>query len=135
MKARNKRRLLSCSIALLILALVAAAGMMIRQALMDIRQKEAGSLLHYYSENIMLQLQGSLNKAEALAQIALVMGEDTAWFESAAAPLLEKEEVHYVALIQGDTMVSALPKAEYGHWAGRDLQDFSYIYTLSLIHI
>lgn len=133
MKARNKRRLLSCSIALLILALVAAAGMMIRQALMDIRQKEAGSLLHYYSENIMLQLQGSLNKAEALAQIALVMGEDTAWFESAAAPLLEKEEVHYVALIQGDTMVSALPKAEYGHWAGRDLQDFSYIYTMAKV--
>ena len=53
--------------------------------------------------------------------------------KKAAAPLLKKEGVQYVSLIKGDKVVSALPEAEYGSQVGKDLKDFSYVYTMAKV--
>lgn len=99
-----------------------------------IRQREAENVLYHYNEKIMLQLQGTMNEANALAQTALVMGKNgNGWFEQASEPLLAREEVRFVCLFEGDIMVSARPETKYGDLAGLDLQDFSYVYTLAKV--
>lgn len=133
MKTNLKRRIISLLIILLVPVLSAASGILIRRTLVDIRKQEADSALHHYSRNITLQLQGTLNEADSLAQMAQVMGDEPGWFQKAAAPLLEREEVRFICLFQGDTTVAALPEDIYGNLAGRDLKDYSYVYTLAKV--
>lgn len=130
---RNKQRLLSALLVFLIVAFVAVSGYAMRNVFVHARQKEAENILYYYSRNIPAQLQGNLNEAKSLAQMAAVSRGDTAWFEKAASLLLLQEEVLYVCLVEGDTIVSALPHAEFGYREGRGLQDFSYVYTLAKV--
>ncbi len=130
----RKRILAGLGAAALILAVVAGAGRLLHDEMVRIRQSAAESILFYYTEKITLQLKGTINDADALAQTALVMGgEEPDWFARASAPLLAREEVRYVCLFAGDTLVSALPKAGYGDLVGRDLQDFSYAFTLAKV--
>lgn len=134
MKKWNERRLPLLLAALLIIAMAAGFGLTMRRSFMEIRQQEAENILLYYSENIMLQMRGALNQADTLAQTARIIGDqDTAWFEKAACSLLSQEEIRYVCLIDGDTMVSALPAEQYGDQVGHDLKDFSYTYTLAKV--
>ncbi|MBO1701884.1 bifunctional diguanylate cyclase/phosphodiesterase [Eubacterium callanderi] len=134
MKQRVKRRLLACAVILLILAFTAALGMGMTRALTGIRRSDAEQILHFYSEDIQFQLQGRLNEADALSQMALIMDRNsTAWFENAAAPLLSQEQVRYVCLIEGDTITSALPWETFGYQTGQSLRDLSYIFTLSKV--
>lgn len=134
MKTRIKRRIAVFFAVLLLLALTAGLGTVMRQTLVDIRQSEVEHILHYYVETIMLRLQGTLNEAEALAQTARIMERgSTDWFEEAAAPLFEKDGVSYVSLIEGDRMACALPEEQYGDRVGKQLNEFSYIYTLAKV--
>ena len=134
MKATGKRRLFACIVIAAVVALTIALGLGAARTLTDIRREEAGNILRFCNDSIMLRLQKDLNAADTFAQIAHTMnGSDAAWFEKAAAPLLEREEVRYVCLVEGDTVVGALPADVYGDQAGRDLKDFSYIYTLSKV--
>lgn len=132
-----RRRLAWLAVLLLILAASAASGLGLRYAIRGLRQKEAENVLVYYSEKILLQMQGTLNEADALAQTAYVMGAGeggpATWFGRAAAPLLERDEVRLVCLFQGDVMAAALPAESFGGLVGKDLQDFSYIYTLAKV--
>ncbi len=135
MKQYSRRQmLLSAGVLFLILALVTGAGAQLRNEMVKVRQSAAENILFYYTEKITLQLHGTMNEADTMAQIALVMdGTETDWFSRAAEPLLARDEVRYVCLFEGDTLVSALPEAGYGELAGRDLQDFSYAFTLAKV--
>ena len=132
-----KRRLSCLAVFLLTLAVTAVTGFGLRQSIIERRQKEAENILFYYSEKILLQMQGTLNKAEALAQTAYVMemeeNESTEWFERAAGLLTEEPEVKLVCLFRGDTLTSAFPLDQFGDLAGKELQELSYIYTLAKV--
>ena len=119
MKQHVKQWLLACTAFLLILAFTTALGVGITRELTRIRRSDAENILHFYSEDIQFQLQGRLNEADTLAKMALVMDRNnTDWFEAAAAPLLERDEVRYVCLIEGDTITSALPRETFGSQTG-----------------
>lgn len=126
-----------CAAALLVLVLTVAAGLGLRYAYIDIRQREAENILHYYSEKILLQMQGTMNEAEALAKTASVLRrgqtDPSRWFEYAAGPLLEQEQACMVYLFEGDILAAALPRDRFGKLVGQELQDFSYIYTLAKV--
>ncbi len=134
MKTTVRRWLLFCIVAVSILALSLATGMVMGRAFTEIRQEDAKHILRFYNDNIILRLQKDMNEAAMLAQVAYAMnGSDAAWLENAAAPLLEREEVRYVCLVEGDTIVSALPADTYGGQVGHGLKDFSYIYTMAKV--
>lgn len=134
MKKKSGRDVLFFSGAvLLILAATVVFGTCLRSEMIRIRQRDAENILFYYKEKIMLQLEGTLNEADALAQTALVTDKETSeWFERASQLLLEREEVRFVCLFENDTVVSARPE-EYEELAGSDLRDFSYAYTLAKV--
>lgn len=137
MNSHIRRRLALLAAILLILAAVAAVGFGLRSSIVDIRQKEAENILFYYREKILLQMQGTLNEANALGRTAYAMRkaqpDSLAWFEDASETLLEREEVRFVCLFEGDTVASALPKSRFGAMVGRDRKAFSYIFTLTKV--
>ena len=133
-KHKRLRICISIGAVLLVFSLVGGIWSFLRQEMIKIRQREAENILYHYSDKIMLQLQGTLNEAEALAQTALVMDNaSTDWFERAASNLLEREEVRFALLFEGDTMVSGCPQAEFSNLTGRELKDFSYSFTLAKV--
>ncbi len=138
MKKQSRRHIFFfAGTVLVILTAVAVFGIWLRREMISIRQREAENVLYYYNEKIVLQLQGTMNEAGALAETALAAGGgETEWFERAAERLLTREEVRFVCLFDGeggDTVVSALPAAKYAGLVGHDLQDFSYAYTLAKV--
>lgn len=135
MKKRSRRKiLLFACVMLFIFAVVTAIGMGLRNEMVRIRQREAENVLFYYNEKIVLQLQGTMNEAGALAETALVTGtDDPEWFQRASEPLLAREEVCFTGLFEGDKLVSAQPETKYKELVGKDLQDFSYAYTLAKV--
>ena len=104
MKKRNRRTIfLYAGVILSIFAVVTAIGIGLRSEMIRIRQREAKNVLFYYNEKIVLQLQGTMNDAGALAETALVAGQSgPEWFKHAAEPLLAREEVHFAGLFEGD---------------------------------
>ena len=88
-------------------------------------------------EKIVLKCRGTINEATALAQTATTirtMGEDAPdWLASAAEPLLQRPEVRMVGLFEGDTAAGMLPLEKFGNLAGRDLREFSYVYTMAKV--
>lgn len=136
MKKRDYR-LLVCGAALLILFVSIACTVSLRGDIVDRRKREAENVLYYYREKIVLQMQGAVNEATALAhtvQVAQSMRADTAgWFEAAAGPLLQRAEVRMAGLFEGDALTSMLPKEKFEGLVGWDLRDFSYIYTMSKV--
>ena len=132
MKTRTKRYFFAGFVILTILIFTAVLYSQMRQSWIEARRADADRVLEFYSEKLSLQLQDELNEADNLAEMARIM-EGTSWFEKAAAPLLKKESVQYVSLIKGDKVLSALPEAEYGSQVGKDLKDFSYVYTMAKV--
>ncbi len=135
MKMQGRRKLFFfAGVILMILAVVTMIGTGMRREMLRIRQREAENTLFYYNEKIMLQLQGTMNAADALARTALATGlEDTSWFKRVSQTLLEREEVRFVGLFAGDTLISVQPETKYRLLEGHDLQDFSYAYTLAKV--
>lgn len=137
MKKRVQRMFACFAIILLILSLTIASVVQLRNTVVATRQREAENVLFYYKEKIVLQMQGTINEATALAQTAHAMNsmqiDASTWFETAAEPLLQRSEVHMVSLFWGDTLTGILPTDKFGHLVGRDLQDFSYIYTMDKV--
>ncbi|WP_242844308.1 putative bifunctional diguanylate cyclase/phosphodiesterase [Candidatus Soleaferrea massiliensis] len=109
----------------------------IYSAVVGLRQREAENILFYYREKIILQMRGTVNEATALAQTAHAMKslepDAAAWFEAAAAPLMERPEVRMVGLFEGDVLTAMLPRSKYEKLTGQELRNFSYIYTMSKV--
>lgn len=137
MKKRVQRTVIYVSAVLLVFAVSIASIFWIYSTIVRVRQREAENILFYYKEKIVLQMQGTINEATALAQTAYAMRSTQAdasdWFEIAAGPLLQRSEVCMAALFEGDTLIQMLPHDKYEKLAGRDLKDFSYIYTMSKV--
>lgn len=137
MKKRVQRTFACFSAVMLVFAMSVASVLWLHGVIMRMRQREAENILFYYKEKIVLQLQGTINEATALAQTAQTMNslqaDASRWFETAAGPLLARPEVQMAALFEGDTLTQMLPLSKYEKLAGQDLRDFSYIYTLSKV--
>lgn len=135
---KRVRRIFACfSAVLLVLAASVAFVLWIHGDTVKVRQREAENILFYYREKIVLQMQGTINEATALAQTAHAMRsirtDASGWFEAAAGPLLRRPEVCMAGLFEGDTLTQMLPQSKYGKLTGRELRDFSYIYTMSKV--
>lgn len=131
-------RRLSCFIIIFSVFFVAVGSVFwIRKAAVGIRQREAENILYYYREKILLQMQGTVNEASSLAQTVYASmsleAEVPEWLASASESLLQRAEVIMVCLFEGDTLTHILPEERFGDLAGRDLSDFSYIYTMSKV--
>lgn len=137
MKKRIQRMLARAAVILLILSATIASALWLRDSVVRMRQREAENVLFYYKEKIVLQMQGTMNEATSLAQTAHAMAslrmDASAWFETAAAPLLERSEVRMVSLFEGDTLTGILPRDKFGSLVGKGLQDFSYISTMDKV--
>lgn len=134
MEVRKRRRILFCLAAAVFIGIVVTSGRIMLNTFSDIRQREVKNILHFYSENIMLKLQGNLNEADVLAKMANTEADGSSeWFGRTVLPVLEREEVKYACLIEGDTIVSALPEEEYGNQKGHNVKEFSYAYTLAKV--
>ncbi len=137
MKKRVRRLSARFSLVLLALAISAASVIFIHSAIVKVRQREAENILFYYREKIILQMRGSMNEATALAQTVQVMksmqSDASDWFETAVGPLLRRSEIRMVGLFEEDTLTQILPQSKYGKLIGKDLRDFSYIYTMSKV--
>ena len=129
-----QQNLIYAGIALLVLLIAIGTGLAIRYEIYKIHHREAKNILYHYSDKIMLQMQGTLNEANALAQTALATTESgPEWFEQTAAPLLERDEVCFAFLFTGDTLASSLPSSEFGSLHGKNLDEFSYIFTMAKV--
>ena len=137
MKKRVHRILVYLSVVLLVLSVSVASVIWIYSAVVGLRQREAENILFYYREKIILQMRGTVNEATALAQTAHAMKslepDAAAWFEAAAAPLMERPEVRMVGLFEGDVLTAMLPRSKYEKLTGQELRNFSYIYTMSKV--
>ena len=137
MGKKVNRLLVYFTTALLIFSVTVASTLLLRGTIVRERQREAENVLFYYKEKIVLQMQGTLNEATALAETASAMRtmqtDASAWFEIAAEPLLQRTEVRLVGLFEGDTITEMLPRSKFGDLVGRDLRDFSYIYTMAKV--
>ena len=137
MKKRIFRVFAYASAALLFLAMSITSVLGVHGAIVRVRQREAENILFYYKEKIVLQLRGTINEATALAQTARAMKsmkiDASDWFEKATEPLLARSEVHMIGLFEGDILTQILPRSHYANLVGRDLRNFSYIYTMSKV--
>ena len=73
MNKRIGRRISRAAVLLLIFVVAALPGVALRCAIVEVRQREAENILFYYREKILLQMQGTMNEADSLAQTAYVM--------------------------------------------------------------
>lgn len=137
MKKRFNRLLACLMVVLPVLFVTVVFTLLLRGAIVDVRQREAENILFYYREKIVLQMQGTLNEATALAQTVHTMRSVGACaadcLDAAAAPLLTRPEVRMICLFDGDTLTSMLPHGKFGDLAGRDLREFSYVYTMAKV--
>lgn len=134
MKNSRKLKLRTCAVVFSVLLVSFLLGGTVKRRIINERQKAADNVLFYYEKNMMLLLQGSLNEAYVPAQIARIAGNDRIrLFKHEAEPLLEREEIVFAALYDGDTLVCSLPEEQYGHLKGSDLSSFSYAYTLAKV--
>lgn len=133
-KNSRRRKLIFSVMILFILLLTVETGYRLQRGIIKIRRREAENILYYYNDKIMLQLQGNLNEADVLAQTALSAKEtDAGWFKRATAPLLKRDEVCFAFLFQGDRLTSALPANKFGNLEGKELDEFSYIFTMAKV--
>lgn len=132
MNIYKKRIILWCVAAVSLCIVTFLVYVPLQNVYVEMRKNEAEKILELYSGNIELQTQGPLNEASQLAGTIHAVGIKASmpWFKSAAAQLLEREEVRFVGLIEGDTVVSAQPEEKYKNWVGRNLKDLHYIYTM-----
>lgn len=137
MKKRLNRLRACFAVALPILSATIALTLLLRGAIVDVRQREAENILFYYREKIVLQMKGTVNEATALAQTIQTMWAAGACkpdcLELAAASLLTRPEVRMVGLFEGDALTDMLPREKFGDLAGRDLREFSYVYTMAKV--
>ncbi len=119
--------------ALVICLLAVSAGRMVQKEYVDVRRTEADRLLEFYSENLKLTLQEQLNYAREFAAIDPDIEEHMQWFRWRAEEILGQKAVLSILVFNGDKVQIALPDTDYNQVAGRDLKDFSYIYTLAKV--
>ena len=112
-------------------ALCAALGMAVYNEVKDIRRTDADNLLASFQQTIELKLKGGLGETGDLVAALEVDPSDEAWLPAAADALLARDEVVGVLYVVDDTMRYAFPESDFGNMVGRDLSQFTYVFTLA----
>ena len=128
MKKRIQRASACIFAVLLVFAVSLASILLVRGAIVNERQREAENILFYYRGENCPAAAGTVNEATALAQTVhtaqSAQADASAWFETAAVPLLQRPEVCMVALFGGDILGQMLPQDKYGSLDGKSCRIF-----------
>lgn len=130
---RKKSLLIYMALAVFPLLLAFILGMTVLEGYSGARKREAENLLGLYRENITLVMREQLNYARGLVNMEPYVLGDTDWFEWKARELLSREGVAGITVFNQDTVQIALPEADFKDDVGKDLKDFSYLYTLAKV--
>lgn len=135
MKTMYGKKSLMVYMALTVIPLLLAfiLGMTVLDGYSRNRKREAGKLLELYKENITLIMQEQLNYAHGLVNMEPDVLRNADWFEWKAQELLSREGVAGITVFNGDTVQVALPEKDFKDDVGKDLRDFSYLYTLAKV--
>lgn len=134
MKRRNALGVLGFACYVLIAcALAASFALFMCSEVSALRQSGADKVLAYFQQTMILKLHGDVGRTGDLVAAFESDPDDEAWFPQAAASLLERDEVAYVAFVRGDAMAYAYPEAAFGDTVGLGLTEFPYIYTLAKV--
>lgn len=133
MKRRKKTKLLYVFIVIVILLASLGLGLVIQKQSSDRRKKEAESILKLYKNDVELTMKEKLNYALELADMDVNIWKYPEIFEQKAQKMMEREGVQYILLFKGDTVEKAFPSDSHGGELGKDLHDFSYLYTMAKV--
>ncbi|WP_308776767.1 GGDEF domain-containing protein, partial [uncultured Bilophila sp.] len=132
MKSQRSRRFFLLAVALaLICALTLVAGVTLSKRYRAIRESDAESILLFYRETILLQLQHQLNVAEHLAMLVAFAPSSSDSFDEAAQDVIKDENVISVILIRGNAVARVFPHALSPAYHGKKIDELPYIYTLA----
>ena len=118
---------------LVVCVIAASLGMIVHGEVENFRRREANSLLMFYQQTMTLKLQGNLSQTARLAAALEAEPNNEGWFAKTAEEMLVRDEVSYVAYVEGETMLAAYPEDAFGSMVGRNLNEFSYLYTLAKV--
>ncbi|WP_368042419.1 diguanylate cyclase domain-containing protein [Gordonibacter massiliensis (ex Traore et al. 2017)] len=121
------------ALSLVVCVLSASMAMFVHSGIYDFRRSEAESVLSLYQQTMTLKLRGDLSEVGDLAVKLEADPDDEAWLAKASSELLARDEVAYVAYVQGETMRAAYPEDAFGDMVGRSINEFSYLYTLAKV--
>lgn len=138
MEKRMKNKRISyfvfSAIMAMLLLFVIVEGTSVYKSFYKLHRQEAQRMLDIYSENMQLKMNDSLNHADYLARLALLMGdEDTTWFDEAAGELVDKESVCFALLIRQNDVIRAVPESVKADYEGKSINDFSYVYSMAKV--
>ncbi|WP_409015607.1 EAL domain-containing protein [Anaerostipes caccae] len=134
MKAMKKKTLLFCTVTVLcILMLSVGTGRIIQDHYSGQRKKEVSRLLKMYKDNLTLVIRDQLNYAAETVKAEPDILNHEAWFQRRAKNLAEQEGVEKILLFKGDKVLSSFSADGNEKDKGKDLRDFSYIYTMAKV--
>lgn len=113
------------------IAVCAALGLFVYGEVESSRRHDADNLLASFQQAITLKLRGELSQTGDFVAALKVDPDDESWLAASAAELLERDEAIYVGYVVGETMRYAFPEDQFADVVGRDLTQFTYIYTLA----
>ncbi len=132
MKSKRSRRFLLLAGALaLISVLMLVASVTLSKRYKAIRESDAESILLFYRETILLQLQHRFNVAEPLAALLAFAPSCSDCFDRAALNVLRDENVISVILLRGDAVAKVFPPSFRPAYQGKKIKELPYIYTLA----
>lgn len=134
MKVMKKKTLLFCTVTVLcILMLSVGTGRIIQDHYSGQRKKEVSRLLKMYKDNLTLVIRDQLNYAAETVKAEPDILNHEAWFQRRAKNLAEQEGVEKILLFKGDKVLSSFSADGNEKDKGKDLRDFSYIYTMAKV--
>lgn len=130
----KKKKKQITGIGLLVFFVLCIATLEARDALIKTviskKKIQAEDTLGYYNEMIASKLMYEYNFAKGIAASIASDPGDVNVFQEAADVVLQSGDVSYISLIEGNTVICALPKEQYGSQTGSTLRDFPYVFNM-----
>lgn len=134
MKVMKKKTLLYCMLVVVCIFLLSAgAGRFVQRQYSSLRKREVGRLLKMYKDNMTLVIRDQLNYADEIVNAEPDILHHEAWFKQRAQNLIDQKGVEKILLFKGDKVQYAISADGSRNDLGRDLRDYSYIYTISKV--
>lgn len=132
MKSQRSRRFSLLAVALaLISVLMLVASVTLSKRYKAIRESDAESILLFYRETILLQLQHQFNVAEHLAMLVAFAPSCSDCFDKAAQDVIRDENIISVILVRDNAVAKVFPQSFRPAYLGKKFKELSYIYTLA----
>lgn len=116
---------------LVVIAACAALGLFVYGEVENARRHDADNVLASFQQTITLKLRGDLSQTSDFVAALKVDPDDESWLAASAAELLERDEAIYMGYVVDETMRYAFPEDRFADLVGRDLTQFTYVYTLA----